>query len=135
MITIMMLTIVFETGLAEALSLLSFLHPAEATAQFLLETCTALRREWNFDIFSDLKSRYPSGPKKYGFGIQVRGYEAHFWIPGGVRRKRRQGGKSPRFFRPYLGANMRSKILFYVARRAQDPSGEGPGGVFFRSQI
>ena len=43
--------------------------------------------------------------------------------------------KSSRFFGPLLEANMSSKILFYVARRAQDPSGEGPGGVFFKHKI
>ena len=29
-------------------------------------------------------------------------------------------------------ANMGSKIFVYVARRAQEPSGEGPGGFFLR---
>ena len=67
--------------------------------------------------------------------MQVRGYEAQFGVSGGVRPKSRQGGKSYTFFRPLLGAKMRSKILFYVARRAQDPFGEGPGGIFLESKF
>ena len=69
------------------------------------------------------------------FGTQVEAYEAQFGVPGGVRPKKGKGLKSSRIFRPMLGANMRSKILFYVARRAQEPSGEGPGGVFLRVKI
>ena len=58
-----------------------------------------------------------------------------FWVSGGVRPKRRQGVKSAHFFGFMLGANMSSKILFYVARRAQDPSGEGPGGIFLETKF
>ena len=43
--------------------------------------------------------------------------------------------KSCRFHRPLLGANMRSKNLIYLARRAQEASGEGPGGSFLGDKL
>ena len=64
------------------------------------------------------------------FGIQVRGYEAQFGVPGGVRPKRRLCLKICRFCRPLLEANMNSKNYVYVARRAQEPSGGDPGDFF-----
>ena len=66
------------------------------------------------------------------FGTQVRGYEAQFGVPGGVPTKKQQGVKCSRILRPDLEAKLASKNLIYVARRAQEPSGEGPGGIFLR---
>ena len=66
------------------------------------------------------------------FGIQVRGYEAQFGVPGGVPTKKQQGVKIRRIFRPDLEAKLASKKLIYVARRAQEPSGEALGGIFLR---
>ena len=39
------------------------------------------------------------------------------------------------FFRPDLEAKLASKNLLYVARRPQELSGEGPGGIFLRVKI
>ena len=60
------------------------------------------------------------------------GLGAQFGLLGGLSTKKGAGLKSRRIFRPILEANIGSKIYIYVARRAQEPSGEAPGGIFLR---
>ena len=52
-----------------------------------------------------------------------------------VFQQKTRGVKNDRFFRPDLEAKLASKNLIYVARRAQEASGEGPGGIFLRDKI
>ena len=60
------------------------------------------------------------------------GLGAQVGLSGGISTKKGVGLKNARICRPILEANIASKNYIYVARRAQEPSGEGPGGIFLR---